>query len=67
MTLVPASQTRKEMKMKVTPTRLIQRVNTVNGMAPSTGCAKPEDVKKRALVPYEADYFFLQGEAAQRT
>lgn len=45
---------------KLTPTRLIQRLNTVTGMAPTTGCARPEDVKKRALVPYEADYFFYK-------
>ena len=45
---------------KLTATRLIHRLNTVNGMAPSTGCARPEDAKKRALVPYEADYFFYK-------
>jgi hypothetical protein len=45
---------------KLTATRLIQRLNTVDGMAPSTGCARPEDIKKRALVPYEADYFFYK-------
>jgi hypothetical protein len=39
-------------------TRFILRVNTVDGTAPSTGCASPQDVAKRALVPYEADYFF---------
>ena len=41
-------------------TRFIQRVNTVDGRAPSTGCASPQDVTKRALVPYEADYFFFK-------
>ena len=45
---------------KLTATRLIQRLNTVDGMAPSTGCTRPEDIKKRALVPYEADYFFYK-------
>lgn len=45
---------------KLTATRLIQRLNTVGGMAPSTGCAGPGDIKKRALVPYEADYFFYK-------
>ena len=45
---------------KLTATRLIQRLNTVDGMPPSTGCAKLDDVKKRALVPYEADYFFYK-------
>ena len=41
-------------------TRFIQRVNTVEGMAPSTGCAAATDIKKRALVPYEADYYFYK-------
>ena len=45
---------------KLTATRLIQRLNTVGGMGPSTGCAGPGDIKKRALVPYEADYFFYK-------
>jgi hypothetical protein len=48
---------------KLTPTRLIQRLNTVDGKAPTTGCARPEDIKKRALVPYEADYFFYRERA----
>jgi len=41
-------------------TRFIQRVNTVEGKAPSTGCATPADIGKRALVPYEADYVFYK-------
>ena len=41
-------------------TRFVQRVNTVEGRAPSTGCSRPEDVAKKALVPYEADYFFFK-------
>ena len=45
---------------KLLPTRFIQRLNTVDGIAPSTGCAGPADIKKRALVPYEADYFFYK-------
>jgi hypothetical protein len=49
--------------IKLTATRLIQRLNTVDGMAPSTGCTGPEDIKKRALVPYEADYFFYKEKA----
>jgi Protein of unknown function (DUF3455) len=48
---------------KLVVTRFIQRVNTVDGMAPSTGCASPQDVAKRALVPYEADYFFFKEKA----
>jgi hypothetical protein len=35
----------------------------VDGIAPSTGCAGPGDIKKRALVPYEADYFFYKERA----
>jgi hypothetical protein len=48
---------------KLLPTRFIQRLNTVDGIAPSTGCAGPGDIKKRALVPYEADYFFYKERA----
>jgi len=45
---------------KLMVTSFIQRVNTVGGTAPSTGCSGPGDVKKRALVPYEADYIFYK-------
>lgn len=45
---------------KLLPARFIQRVNTVGGKAPTTGCASMQDVAKRALVPYEADYFFFR-------
>ena len=45
---------------KLQVTRFIQRVNTVAGKAPSTGCASPQDIAKRALVPYEADYYFFK-------
>ncbi len=48
---------------KLLVTRFIQRVNTVDGMAPSTGCAGPQDITKRALVPYEADYIFYKEKA----
>jgi hypothetical protein len=36
----------------------VQRVNTVGGLAPSTGCNSPTDVGTKAFVPYEADYVF---------
>ncbi len=36
----------------------IQRLNTVAGIAPSTGCALSTDVGSTAFVPYRADYFF---------
>ncbi|QSA95629.1 DUF3455 domain-containing protein [Methylococcus sp. EFPC2] len=45
---------------KLTPTSFIQRLNTAGGVAPETGCSEPADVGKKALVPYEADYFFYK-------
>jgi Protein of unknown function (DUF3455) len=42
----------------LTATTFVQRVNTVGGVAPSTGCASLADVGKKAFVPYTADYFF---------
>lgn len=45
---------------KLSPTTYIQRVNTVGGVAPSTGCAALTDVGQRRLVAYEADYFFFK-------
>ena len=45
---------------KMVKTSRIQRVNTVEGKAPITGCAVRADIGKRALVPYEADYFFYK-------
>ena len=44
-------------------TRYIQRLNTVGGVAPATGCAGAADLMKRAFVPYEADYFFFKERA----
>jgi hypothetical protein len=41
-------------------TTYIQRLNTVGGAAPATGCAASADIGKRAFVPYEADYFFFE-------
>lgn len=43
---------------KLTRTTFIQRVNTVGGVAPPTGCAQSADVGRREFVPYRADYFF---------
>lgn len=45
---------------RLVPTRYIQRVNTFEGAAPTTGCSAPEHVKSRALVYYEADYVFYK-------
>ena len=44
----------------LTRTTFIQRVNTVGGVAPSTGCAATSDVGRQAFVPYTADYFFYE-------
>jgi hypothetical protein len=41
-------------------TTFIQRLNTVGGVAPSTGCSKPTDIGNKAFQPYEADYFFFR-------
>jgi hypothetical protein len=43
-------------------TTYIQRLNTIGGLAPATGCAVPGDVGHQALVPYSADYFFFRAE-----
>ncbi len=41
-------------------TTFIQRLNTVGGSAPETGCDIPTDVGRKAFVPYRADYFFYK-------
>jgi len=41
-------------------TTFIQRLNTVGGLAPSTGCDLPTDIGHRAFMPYRADYFFYK-------
>lgn len=45
---------------RLTGTTFIQRLNTVGGAAPSTGCRLPTDIGRKAFVPYKADYFFYQ-------
>jgi hypothetical protein len=45
---------------KLMATQRIQRLNTVEGKAPATGCSVPDNIGKRALVPYEADYYFYK-------
>ena len=45
---------------RLTVTTHIQRVNTVGGAAPTTGCAQLSDVGRKAFVPYKADYFFYR-------
>jgi Protein of unknown function (DUF3455) len=41
-------------------TTFIQRLNTVGGAAPTTGCRLPKDIGNKTFVPYEADYFFYR-------
>jgi hypothetical protein len=38
----------------------VQRLNTVGGAMPATGCDQPTDIGKKAFVPYTADYFFFK-------
>jgi len=45
---------------KLTGTTFIQRVNTFGGLAPATGCAKPEDIGNKAFMTYTADYVFYK-------
>jgi hypothetical protein len=45
---------------RLSRTTFVQRVNTVGGSAPATGCDRPTDVGRKAFVPYRADYFFYQ-------
>src|SRR5262249_7417393 len=41
-------------------TTFVQRLNTLGGVAPSTGCSEAANVGATALVPYTADYFFYR-------
>lgn len=50
---------------RMTITRRIQRLNTVEGKAPTTGCAVAANIGTRALVPYEADYYFYKAKRAR--
>jgi hypothetical protein len=45
---------------RLTKTTFIQRVNTVGGLAPTTGCSTFEDLGRKAFVPYSADYVFYK-------
>jgi Protein of unknown function (DUF3455) len=42
----------------------VQRINTVGGLAPSTGCNSLDDIRNTAFVPYEADYVFFTNPTA---
>jgi Protein of unknown function (DUF3455) len=46
---------------KLTGTTFIQRVNTVKGLAPATGCEDAAtDIGRQAFRPYRADYVFYK-------
>jgi hypothetical protein len=45
---------------ELSETTFVQRLNTVGGVAPSTGCAASGGVGKMALVPYSADYYYYK-------
>jgi hypothetical protein len=45
---------------QMTEITFIQRLNTVGGSAPATGCSLATDVGRKAFVPYRADYFFFE-------
>jgi Protein of unknown function (DUF3455) len=47
---------------RLTAATYIHRVNTVGGIAPTTPCS---EVDRRALVPYEADYYFYRPSGRQ--
>ena len=44
----------------LTRTTYIQRINTIGGTAPATGCSAAGNVGSKILVPYEADYIFYR-------
>lgn len=37
----------------------LQRLNTIGGVAPATGCAAAQDVDKQARIYYTADYYLF--------
>jgi hypothetical protein len=43
---------------RLTKTSFVQRVNTVGGVAPGSGCSTVDDLGRKAFVPYSADYVF---------
>jgi len=46
--------------VKLVKTTFIQRINTVGGLAPSTGCSSSADIGNKAFRPYTADYVFYK-------
>lgn len=45
---------------RLTKTTFIQRVNTIGGNPPATGCLSQQDLGHQAFVHYRADYFFYK-------
>ena len=45
---------------RLTKTTFIQRVNTIGGLAPKTGCLSTQDLGHQAFIHYTADYFFYK-------
>ena len=45
---------------KLTPSLLIQRINTVGGVKPASAECTPATLNTRKLVSYEADYYFYR-------
>jgi hypothetical protein len=41
-------------------TTFVQRLNTQGGLAPLTDCDNPQDIGRKAFIPYTADYFFYR-------
>jgi hypothetical protein len=41
-------------------TTFLQRVNTMGGLAPESGCGRALDIGLKALMPYTADYVFYR-------
>jgi Protein of unknown function (DUF3455) len=46
---------------QMTAVKSIQRIKTVGGVAPASGCVAAGDAGKQARVPYTADYVFFVG------
>ncbi len=51
---------------RLTDTVYIQRINTVGGVAPATGCSESAHVGAKALVPYETDYVFYKSRRREK-
>jgi hypothetical protein len=45
---------------KLSDTTFLQRINTVGGKAPATGCESAGNLGAIQLIPYEADYVFYR-------